>query len=48
MARVSRPNRTTSEQRAEIWRRWKDGQSLSDIGRALGKIPGSVYHVVKA
>ena len=48
MARTGRPNRTTSEQRREIWQRWKRGQSLSEIGRALGKIPGSVYHVVKA
>lgn len=48
MGKVGRPNSTTSEQRREIWRRWKEGQSLSDIGRALGKVPGSVYHVVKA
>ena len=48
MARMGRPNRTTSEQRREIWQRWKQGESLSEIGRALGKIPGSVYHVVKA
>lgn len=48
MARMGRPNRTTSVQRREIWRRWRQGQSLSEIGRALGKVPGSVYHVVKA
>jgi hypothetical protein len=30
------------EQRAELWTRWKEGQSLSDIGRALDKAPGSV------
>lgn len=33
----------TTQQRAELWRRWKDGQSLSDIGRALEKPPGSVH-----
>jgi transposase, IS30 family len=48
MGKGGRPNSTTNEQRREIWRRWKDGQSLSEIGRALGKIPGSVFHVVKA
>jgi len=48
MAGIGRPNSTTDEQRREIWRRWKEGQSLSDIGRALGKIPGSIHHVVKA
>jgi len=31
------------EQRAELWRRWKEGQSLGDIGRALDKAPGSVF-----
>lgn len=48
MGKVGRPNRTTAEQRRDIWQRWKQGQSLSEIGRALGKIPGSVFHVVKA
>jgi len=33
----------SAEQRAELWRRWKEGQSLSDIGRALDKAPGSVF-----
>ncbi|MFJ9447822.1 IS30 family transposase [Kitasatospora sp. NPDC101235] len=35
-------------QKREIWRRWKEGQSLSEIGRALGKVPGSIHGVVKA
>lgn len=35
-------------QKREVWRRWKEGQSLSDIGRALGKVPGSIHGVVKA
>jgi IS30 family transposase len=35
-------------QKREIWRRWKDGQSLSDIGRALGKVAGSIHNVVSA
>lgn len=38
---------STSE-RADLWRRWKDGQSLSDIGRALGKPPGSVHGFISA
>jgi hypothetical protein len=36
MAQMGRPGLSTA-QKAELWRRWKDGQSLSDIGRALGK-----------
>src|SRR5215469_16726119 len=27
----------SAAQRAEMWNRWKDGQSLHAIGRALGK-----------
>ena len=30
-------------QRADLWRRWREGQSLSDIARALAKPPGSVF-----
>lgn len=48
MVKVGRPNRTTAEQRRVIWEGWKQGQSLSEIGRALGKVPGSVFHVIKA
>ena len=32
----------SASERADLWQRWKSGQSLSDIGRALGK-PGSVF-----
>jgi hypothetical protein len=35
-------------ERADLWRRWKDGQSLSDIERALGKAPGSVHGYLSA
>lgn len=38
----------STEQRAELWQRWKEGQSLSDIGRALGKPPGSVHGFLAA
>jgi hypothetical protein len=31
----------SAEQRAEIWRRWKAGESLHEIGRAFGKDHGS-------
>lgn len=29
--------------KAELWARWKAGESMSDIGRALGKHPGSIF-----
>jgi IS30 family transposase len=34
------------EQKRELWSRWKAGESLSEIGRALGKQAGSIHGVV--
>jgi IS30 family transposase len=45
MAQMGRPG-LTAEQKRELWARWKDGESLSEIGRALGKQPGSIHGVV--
>ena len=47
MERVRRPSMSTAE-KAEVWRRWKRGESVSDIGRALGRIRKSVHRVVAA
>src|SRR5687767_2467932 len=47
MARTGRPG-LLPEQKRELWARWKAGESLSDIGRALGKHAGSVFGVVLA
>ncbi len=30
-------------QRDDLWARWRAGESMSDIGRALGKPPGSIF-----
>src|SRR6202522_3886676 len=35
-------NRLSTEQRIEMWRRWKAGESFHDIGRAFGKGHGSI------
>ena len=35
-------NRLSTEQRIEMWRRWRAGESLHEIGRALGKGHGSI------
>src|SRR6202045_581143 len=35
-------NRLSAEQRADMWRRWKAGESLHEIGRAFGKGHGSI------
>jgi len=45
MAQMGRPG-LSSVQKAELWARWKDGQSLSEIGRALGKHAASIHGVV--
>ena len=47
MAQMGRPGLSAS-QKAELWQRWKAGQSLSEIGRALGKHAGSVHGVVSS
>lgn len=47
MAQMGRPGLSAS-QKAELWQRWKSGQSLSDIGRALGKHAGSVHGVISS
>jgi len=45
MAQLGRPGLSAS-QKMELWERWKSGQSLSDIGRALSKHPASIHGVV--
>lgn len=45
MIRTGRPG-LSSDQKAELWRRWKAGDTLSDIGRALGKHAASVFAVI--
>lgn len=47
MAQLGRPGLSAS-QKAELWERWKSGQSVSDIGRALGKHAGSIHGVVSS
>jgi IS30 family transposase len=36
----------SAEQRTEIWRRWKAGESLHEIGRAIGKDHGSIQFLL--
>src|SRR6195952_5912870 len=38
--------RLSAEQRTEIWRRWKAGESLHEIGRAFGKDHGSIQFLL--
>ena len=45
MARIGRPGLSDC-QKVELWRRWKQGQSLSEIGLALCRHAGSIHSVV--
>ena len=36
----------SAAQKADLWQRCQQGQSLSEIGRALGKHAGSIHGVV--
>ncbi len=37
----------SSAEKMLLWHRWKDGESLSDIGRSLGKHAASIHAIVK-
>ncbi len=47
MTQRGRPG-LSAQQKTELWSRWRQGQSLSEIGRALGKHAGSIYGVLAA
>jgi IS30 family transposase len=46
MSRLGRRG-LSDEEKAEVWKRWHIGESLSDIGRALNKHPASVFGVLR-
>src|ERR1700742_2695847 len=39
-------DRLSTEQRTDMWRRWKAGESLHEIGRAFGKDHGSIQFLL--
>lgn len=45
MGQMGRPG-LSRQQKQELWAGWKAGQSLSDIGRSLGKHAGSIFGVL--
>ena len=47
MASMGRPGLSAAH-KADLWQRWKQGQSLSELGRALGKRAGSIHGVVSS
>jgi hypothetical protein len=47
MARLGRPG-ISEAGRQEVWERWRRGESLSEIARAVGKQPGSIHGLIAA
>ena len=39
--------RLSAAERAELWNRWGRGEPLSDIARMLGRVPGTVFYVLR-
>jgi IS30 family transposase len=48
VARLGRPGGLSEARKQELWERWKAGESISDISRALKKPPGSIHGMLKA
>ncbi|WP_234545406.1 helix-turn-helix domain-containing protein, partial [Streptomyces shenzhenensis] len=46
MAKLGRPG-MPDEMKADLWRRWRAGESISVISRQIGKPLGSVFTVLK-
>jgi IS30 family transposase len=48
VARVGRPEGLSEEGKKELWKRWRAGESISDIARVLQKAPGSIHGMIEA
>ena len=48
MARLGRPGGLSAAGKKELWERWRAGESISDIARALQKAPGSIHGMLEA
>jgi Helix-turn-helix domain len=49
VARLGRPGGLSAAgKKKELWTRWRAGESISDIARALKKPPGSIHGMLEA
>jgi IS30 family transposase len=48
VARLGRPGGLSAAGKKELWERWRAGESISDIARALHKAPGSIHGMLEA
>lgn len=46
MAKMGRPGMSDAHKR-DVWDRWAKGQSISEIGRAVGRPPGSIFTLLR-
>ncbi|MBW9267911.1 MAG: helix-turn-helix domain-containing protein [Candidatus Thiodiazotropha sp. (ex. Lucinisca nassula)] len=46
MAQRGRPG-LSQDLKQEVWRRWRSGESLSDIARAVNSQPGSIFGILR-
>jgi hypothetical protein len=46
--RLGRHSTVTAAQREELWRRYKAGETIHGITRALGQRPTNIYRVLEA
>jgi hypothetical protein len=46
VTRLGRPG-MSDESRAQLWAMWAAGKSFSEISRAIGYPPGSIFTVIK-
>src|SRR2546422_3717750 len=37
----------SASERRELWERWRRGESISEIGRALARAPGTIFTTLK-
>jgi len=45
MAKIGRPA-LPRQRRQEVWERWRSGDSISEISRAVGSPPGSIFSIL--
>lgn len=45
---MGRPGGLSAAGKKELWERWRAGESVSDIARALQKAPGSIHGMLRA
>jgi IS30 family transposase len=48
VARLGRPGGLSAAGKKELWERWRAGESISDIARALKKPAGSIHGMLEA